>query len=444
MRCPCGGPPKALIHQMASYGRQQVHEFIPNRLYYVSLSHEPRQSKAAYYFSTDHTQQYWNFFLDFGPLNLGQLYRFCEQLNKILRDPKHKNKKIYYYSSTNGQKRANSAVLICCWAVAFLGLTANDAYKPFVKVHPGFPPFHDASPCICTYNLTVLDCVRGFAKAQSLGFVEFKNGNFPIDEYEHYEKVEYGDLSWIRRGKFCAFAGPHNSSNAVSDCYITLTPEHYIPYFKKRDVKLVIRLNKKYYDKERFTREGFRHVDMYFLDGSTPSDKIVDNFLGVCESEPSGNAIAVHCKAGLGRTGSLLGCFFMKHYGFTAAEFIGWVRICRPGSVIGPQQHFLREMQPIMWSEGKEWRARRGIGSVEEFLRKEALMAERGITVGMDKISSDMKSVSLAMEKKGAGGGGGGGGGGYDHRGKYDYKEEAPRTQGDLLRQVKSPKSKGR
>ena len=164
----------------------------------MALSHEPRQTKTAYYFSTDHTLQYWNFFLDFGPLNLGQAYRFCERLNKILEDPKHEHKKIYYYSSTSGHKRANSAVLIACWAVAYLGLSVNEAYKPFGKVHPSFPPFHDASPCICTYNLTVYDCVKGFAKAQKLGFVDFKSGLFPIEEYEHYEKVEYGDLSWIR------------------------------------------------------------------------------------------------------------------------------------------------------------------------------------------------------------------------------------------------------
>jgi cell division cycle 14 len=32
----------------------------------------------------------------------------------------------------------------------------------------------------------------------------------------------------------------------------------------------------------------------------------------------------------------------MKHYKVTAAEIIGWMRICRPGSVIGPQQHYMQ------------------------------------------------------------------------------------------------------
>jgi cell division cycle 14 len=35
---------------------------------------------------------------------------------------------------------------------------------------------------------------------------------------------------------------------------------------------------------------------------------------------------------------------------------IGYIRICRPGSVIGPQQNFLMQMQPLMWAEGDKYR----------------------------------------------------------------------------------------
>jgi cell division cycle 14 len=31
----------------------------------------------------------------------------------------------------------------------------------------------------------------------------------------------------------------------------------------------------------------------------------------------------------------------MKHYGFTAEHFIAWCRLCRPGSILGPQQQYL-------------------------------------------------------------------------------------------------------
>lgn len=53
----------------------------------------------------------------------------------------------------------------------------------------------------------------------------------------------------------------------------------------------------------------------------------------------------MHCKAGLGRTGTLTGIFAMKHYKIPAEEFIAWVRIARPGSVLGPQQFFLNQKE---------------------------------------------------------------------------------------------------
>lgn len=73
-------------------------------------------------------------------------------------------------------------------------------------------------------------------------------------------------------------------------------------------------------------------------------------------AETSRGAIAVHCKAGLGRTGSLIGAYIIKHFRFTAREAIAWMRICRPGSVIGQQQGWLEKIELWLWRQGSNFR----------------------------------------------------------------------------------------
>ncbi|ORZ14810.1 protein-tyrosine phosphatase-like protein, partial [Catenaria anguillulae PL171] len=97
-------------------------------------------------------------------------------------------------------------------------------------------------------------------------------------------------------------------------------------YFASHGVVTVVRLNNKLYDKSAFTR----HEVMY-------------RFLDLAESR--NGALAVHCKAGLGRTGSLIAAYLMKHYKFEASEVISFLRIMRPGSVVGPQQNWLAGKQ---------------------------------------------------------------------------------------------------
>ena len=63
------------------------------------------------------------------------------------------------------------------------------------------------------------------------------------------------------------------------------------------------------YDRRLFLDLGMDHVEMYFDDGSNPSDEIVRDFIHLAEEtiEGRGMKVAVHCKAGLGRTGVLIG-----------------------------------------------------------------------------------------------------------------------------------------
>ena len=116
-------------------------------------------------------------------------------------------------------------------------------------------------------------------------------------DYEWFDDIEHGDLHRIT-DKFWAFKGPlaPNSKLLVED-EIAFPPEHYARIFQEKGVSCVVCLNHDFYDKEAFERAGIRHYDLCFEDMSTPPDHIVEQFLEICKRE---DAIAVHCRAGLG------------------------------------------------------------------------------------------------------------------------------------------------
>ena len=65
-------------------------------------------------------------------------------------------------------------------------------------------------------------------------------------------------------------------------------------------------------------------------------------------------AVAVHCKEGLGRTGTLAAAHLMVAHGFSAREALGWIRVVRPGSVVGPQQQFLCRLGEALAHHGTD------------------------------------------------------------------------------------------
>ncbi|KAA3678347.1 cell division cycle 14 [Paragonimus westermani] len=368
-----------------------------DRLYFTTSNFHPRATQGIHFFSIDEELIYEGFFLDFGPLNLAQLYKYCCKLERKSKSFQLSKKKIVHYTSNDAKKRVNAAFLMGAYQASHLNIMISSDSRLYICVehqkmptdicaqmmpilsyhfvHQRFPFFfRDASMGPSAYRLSLLDCLCAVSKAVNNRFLDFTS--FNLDEYEHYEKVENGDLTWIVPNKFIAFCGPHAQSK-IENYYPLHAPEAYIPYFRKNNVTTIVRLNRKVYDSRRFTDHGFAHYDLFFTDGSCPSDEILERFLHICER--SVGAVAVHCKegfvsqlemstpnplvdtscvsAGLGRTGTLIGCYLMKHYQFTSHEAIAWCRICRPGSIIGPQQQWMDLKQAECWQSGELYRA---------------------------------------------------------------------------------------
>lgn len=89
-----------------------------------------------------------------------------------------------------------------------------------------------------------------------------------MKEYEHYEKVENGDLNWIIPGKFLAFMGPVDKTPGEQS--YGHSAASYVNIFKHINVTKVVRLNEAKYDEKCFVQADIAHEDLFFVDGSVP------------------------------------------------------------------------------------------------------------------------------------------------------------------------------
>jgi len=316
----------------------KIKHVLHNKLGFVLFDSEAQTKKAImehrdiYFFSSDLHEEYVPFFQDFGPVNIGVVYQFCKLIRSKISDPRLGSRVCTYYAESDGPRRTNASFLLGAYLVIIQGWSPEDATAVFESMGAGMlVGYRHALNSRSEFRLSVLDCLRGIKKAMESKWFDMES--FDLDRYLLLENPAQFDLHQICP-KFVAFRGPDSSDPRFQ------SPEQYCELFVHMGVNAVVRLNETdAYDSSTFVSKGIQVHELKLEVAKIPSAAEIEKFLEICDAEDG--VIGVHCTGGRGRTATMIAVWMMRRQGWSARDAIAWLRIVRPGSILGNQQEFL-------------------------------------------------------------------------------------------------------
>jgi atypical dual specificity phosphatase len=144
-------------------------------------------------------------------------------------------------------------------------------------------------------------------------------------------------FTWIEQPHFAAMARPRDPAE--------------LTWLRKQGIEVLLSLTEDPPRRDWVNDAGMLLVHVPVVDMEAPTQSQIDRCIATVEKASGrGMGVAVHCGAGLGRTGVIVACYYVTQ-GLTAQNAIARVRRLRPGSVETDEQaeaveQFARRRQP--------------------------------------------------------------------------------------------------